>query len=35
MDIDKYIEILKGEKCIPEKDVKLLCERVRTILETV
>ena len=28
-DIDKWLEILKGGKCIPEKDLKLLCDKVK------
>ena len=27
-DIDKYIEQLKDFKCIPEKDLRILCEKV-------
>ena len=33
MDIDKYFELLENEKILPLKDLKLLCEFVRDILQ--
>ncbi len=32
MDVDKWIEQLKGGGCLPEKDVRRLCEGVKDIL---
>ena len=32
MDIDKWIEQLRDCKCISEKEVKILCEKVKEIL---
>jgi len=32
MDIDKYIQTLKSGQCLPERDLRLLCEKVKEIL---
>lgn len=31
-DIDKWLETLKNGKCISERDLHILCERVKEIL---
>jgi len=31
MDIDKYLETLRGVGCLHEKDVRRLCEAVKEI----
>ena len=31
-DIDQWLETLKGGRCIPEKDLRLLCDKVKEIL---
>jgi len=32
MDLDKYIELLKGGQILPERDLRLVCEKVKEIL---
>lgn len=32
MDLDKFIEQLKGAGCLSERDVRMLCESVKEIL---
>lgn len=32
LDVDHWIEELKQGKCIPEKELRILCERVKEIL---
>eukprot|EP00826_Nyctotherus_ovalis_P020990 TRINITY_DN1668_c0_g1_i3.p3 TRINITY_DN1668_c0_g1~~TRINITY_DN1668_c0_g1_i3.p3 ORF type:complete len:113 (-),score=10.12 TRINITY_DN1668_c0_g1_i3:834-1172(-) len=31
-DIDAWLEQLKGGKCIPEKDLRVLCDKVKDLL---
>ena len=31
-DVDGYIETLKSGKCIPERDLRIVCERVKNML---
>ena len=31
MNIDKYIEILQSGKALEEKDVRIVCEKVRVL----
>lgn len=32
MDIDKYIKLLKDGQCLPERDLRMVCEKVKEIL---
>jgi serine/threonine-protein phosphatase 6 catalytic subunit len=32
IEIDHWLELLKNGKCLPEKDLRILCERVKDIL---
>ena len=32
---DKWLELLKQGKCITERDVKILCEKVISILKII
>jgi len=31
IDLDKYIELIKSGKCLPESDLRKLCEKVKEI----
>jgi len=32
MDVDRYIQILKDGQCLPERDLRMVCEKVKEIL---
>jgi hypothetical protein len=32
LDIDQWLESLRNGKCIPEKELRIICERVKEIL---
>jgi hypothetical protein len=32
IDVDSYLETLRGGKCIAERDVRIVCEKVKSML---
>ena len=32
MDIDKWLETVKGGNILPERDLRILCEKVKELL---
>ncbi len=32
VDIDNWLEIVKGGKVLPERDLRILCEKVKELL---